>query len=69
MASEMKFRRNIERDAILIKAGMNGGMNVPICIGWGWKPDDVEAHGEWLRKQPESYIETVARRVIEMEKD
>lgn len=61
----MKFEQNLERDAGLVKLCMAGA---PVLAGirFGLTPDELLAHGEWLRAQPEAYIDRVVRRVEEM---
>ena len=62
----MKFHQDAKRDAALVHAAMNGVVE-PIAMALGWKPDDLHAHGEWLRKQGKPYIDEVVAGVEVLE--
>jgi hypothetical protein len=67
MPSTMTFDRDVKRDATHIHAAMNG-LTMQLAVSKGWLPDDVQAHADWLKKQPESYLQRVYRRVIKIER-
>jgi hypothetical protein len=62
----MTFEQNVDRDAGLVVMCM-AGAQVPAGIRFGLTPDELLAHGEWLRAQPGEYIDRVVRRVEEMQ--
>ena len=55
-----------KRDAQLVYAGMRGVI-VQLAIQVGWKPGDLNAHGEWLRSRSASYIRRVTEEVLRLE--
>ena len=67
MPSTMTFKQDYKRDATLIHAGMHGGRAPLVAMGWGWLPDDLQAHANWLRRQPEKYLQQVYKEVIRIE--
>lgn len=62
----MEFKRDVARDARLVHASMHN-LIVPLSIQIGWTAKDLNDHGEWLKKQPEEYIQLVVGKVQELE--
>ena len=61
------FEINIERDARLVLAAMNGVLE-PLAISIGWTPDEALVHHpKWLRSQNKEYIARVSRRAFPLE--
>ncbi len=64
------FTQCVERDAILVAAGMEGGFNsvcaAALAMSTGTYPelaggpDTVLAHSRWLKQQPLTYISDIA---------
>jgi metal-dependent amidase/aminoacylase/carboxypeptidase family protein len=61
----MKFEPDVNRDAMLIRLCMVG-MQMQAGQRYNMKPDDLIAHGEWLRAQSEEYTAQVVAKVEEI---
>lgn len=65
-----RFRHNVELDAALVLAGLQGGFEKVMFTGMALgftSPDHVIARADWLKRQSEAYVDEVARRVVELE--
>jgi hypothetical protein len=68
------FKQNIELDARLVLAGMKGGIDAIMNTAFLMRDQlpttkDATDRCEWLKRQPEEYINKVCDRVAELEKD
>lgn len=66
MSYSMKFKRDIELDAVMVHASMLG-LFEPCAISQGMSPNEAYARAYWLKRQPIEYIEKVSNRVVELE--
>jgi hypothetical protein len=58
---------NIDYDARLVFLCMRG-MQLQAGIEFGITPSELQKRADWLRKQPETYVNSVVARVEEMER-
>lgn len=61
------FKKDLELDAQLVFAAMHG-MFVPCAIKLGLKADEAWHRSQWLKHQGK-YVDQVADRVVELEKE
>lgn len=61
------FEQNVDMDAKLVFLCMNG-LQLQAGIQFEMTPDDLQRRADWLRAQPETYVEQVVARVMELEK-
>lgn len=62
----MKIRKDVKRDAAMVKAAMSG-LIVPLAINLGMTMAELNQHGIWLRRQSSRYLNQVVAEVIRLE--
>ncbi len=67
---QFKHVHNVELDAVLVLAGMRGGLHAVLGTAMRLglsEPDEAIDRAAWLRKQSDDYITQVVNRVVELE--
>ena len=72
MADKKTFEQDVDRDARLVLAGLQGGFHAVCAVAmmnplFSDGPDDVLAHADWLKKQEPAYVTSVAVRASQIE--
>lgn len=70
----IEFKQNVDRDAMLVEAGMYGGFEAVCSCAMSLSqqgheefrkgPDTVIAHAAWLKAQPQEYIASVIAKIM-----
>lgn len=65
----MAYQQNVELDARCVMAAMQGGVSAMLAVALRSgcpSPDDAIGRADWLKSQPQDYIDMVCKRVDEI---
>lgn len=65
----MSYQENVELDARLVSAAMQGGVTAMLAVALRSgcpNPDDAMKRAEWLKTQPKNYLDRVCKKVDEI---